>query len=66
VELSGGSAAAPLVALAEAVSVPRQERIEFEELLKKALELPQDRLANRVAQRRARWLLSRTERLFTN
>ena len=65
-ELSGGNAAAPLVALAEAVSVPRQERPEFEELLKRALEAPQDQLANRVAQRRARWLLSRTERLFTN
>lgn len=69
-ELSEGTAAAPLVALAEAVSVPQQERAEFEELLKRALRIeldsPQDRMANLVAQRRARWLLSRTERLFTN
>lgn len=70
-ELSEGAAAAPLVALAEAVSVPRQERAEFEALLKQALHIdvdqtPENRLANLVAQRRARWLLGRTERLFTN
>jgi len=69
-EISGGGDAAPLVALAEAVCVPQQQRAEFEALLKRALELdvdrePANRLANLVAQRRARWLLSRTERLFT-
>ena len=65
-ELSGGSAAAPLVALAEAVCVPQQARTEFEELLQRALRIEPADMANRVAQRRARWLLSRTERLFTN
>jgi predicted anti-sigma-YlaC factor YlaD len=70
-EISGGGDAAPLVALAEAVSVPQQHRGEFEALLKRALELdvdrdPSNRLANLVAQRRARWLLARTERLFTD
>lgn len=70
-ELSGGADAAPLVALAEAVCVPQQRRAEFEALLKQALRIdidrtPENRLANLVAQRRARWLLSRTERLFTN
>jgi len=70
-ELSGGKEAAPLLALAEAVCVPQQRRDEFEGLLKRALQIdveqPSDaRLANLVAQRRARWLLSRTERLFTN
>jgi predicted anti-sigma-YlaC factor YlaD len=71
IELSGGSEAAPLLALAEAVCVPEQQRAEFEALLKRALQIdvdrnPQNRLANLVAQRRARWLLSRTDRLFTN
>jgi hypothetical protein len=70
-ELSGGKEAAPLLALAEAVCVPQQRRDEFELLLKQALQIdverPSDaRLANLVAQRRARWLLSRTERLFTD
>jgi len=70
-ELSGGSQAAPLVALAEAVCVQQQERAEFEALLRRALAIdvdrnPGQRLANLVAQRRARWLLSRTDRLFTN
>jgi predicted anti-sigma-YlaC factor YlaD len=70
-ELSGGTDAAPLLALAEAVCVPQQRRSEFETLLKQALRVDIDganenRLANLVAQRRARWLLSRTEHLFTN
>lgn len=69
-EISGGGDAAPLVALAEAVCVPQQQRGEFEALLERALGLdpdrdPSNRLANLVAQRRARWLLSRTGRLFT-
>jgi len=70
-ELSHGADAAPLLALAEAVCVPQQRRAEFEALLKQALLIDIDRasenrLANLVAQRRARWLLSRTEHLFTN
>jgi predicted anti-sigma-YlaC factor YlaD len=69
-ELSGGTDAAPLLALAEAVCVPQQRRAEFESLLRQALEIDIDRdkeirLANVVAQHRARWLLSRSERLFT-
>jgi hypothetical protein len=69
VALSGGNDAAPFVALAEAVCVPQQQRREFEALLQRALSVEgtqENRLANRVAQRRARWLLTRTERLFTN
>ncbi|HUF80038.1 MAG TPA: TRAP transporter TatT component family protein [Burkholderiales bacterium] len=70
-ELSGGADAAPLVAMAEAVCVPQQRRAEFETLLQQALRIDIDRttenrLANVVAQRRARWLLSRSEHLFTN
>ena len=70
-QLSAGMDAGPLLALAEAVCVPQQRRTEFERLLKQALQVDTDRangnrLANLVAQRRARWLLSRTEHLFTN
>jgi predicted anti-sigma-YlaC factor YlaD len=68
-ELSGGNDAAPLLALAEAVCIPRQLRAEFDALMRRVLEIdtaqrPDIRLANVLAQRRARWLLSRTERLF--
>jgi len=70
IELSAGGDAAPYVALAESVSVPEQQRGEFERLLKQALSIdvdrhPENRLANLVAQRRARWLLARAERLFS-
>ncbi|MDO8769981.1 MAG: TRAP transporter TatT component family protein [Burkholderiaceae bacterium] len=69
--LSGGADAAPLLALAEAVCVPQQRRAEFEALLRQALRIDtsratENRLANVMAQHRARWLLSRTENLFTN
>lgn len=69
VELSGGTLAAPYVALAEAVSVARADRAEFESLLDKALAIdpnraPDVRLANLVSQRRARWLRTRVDELF--
>ncbi len=68
-ELSGGHQAGPLVSLAENVSVQKQNRAEFETLLKRALEIdvnaePEYRLANLIMQRRARWLLQRTNELF--
>jgi predicted anti-sigma-YlaC factor YlaD len=49
--------------------VANQNRAEFKSLLEKALAIdadahPSDRLANLVAQRRARWLLSRIDELF--
>ena len=49
--------------------MPEQNRAEFDALLARALAVdvdrrPEWRLANLVAQRRARWLLSRTEALF--
>lgn len=67
--LSGGRQAGPLVSLAEAVAVPRQNRAEFESLLKQALALdpdaqPESRLVNLVLQRRARWLLGRIDDLI--
>jgi predicted anti-sigma-YlaC factor YlaD len=67
--LSGGREAAPLLALAEAVAVQKQDVKEFDSLLQQALAInpdanPEKRLVNLVMQRRARWLLSRKSELF--
>jgi predicted anti-sigma-YlaC factor YlaD len=69
VELSGGRQAGPYVSLAEAVSVEKKNRREFEALLKQAMQVnpgaqPEWRLANTVMQKRARRLLARTDELF--
>ncbi len=69
VALSGGLQAGPFVAYAESVMIGQQNRKEFESLLKQALDInvdakPEWRLMNAVAQRRAKWLLSRTDELF--
>jgi len=69
VDLTGGQLASPYVALAEAVSIEKQDQAEFETLLKKALAIdpdarPEWRLNNIVTQRRARWLLQRESELF--
>lgn len=68
-ELSGGQIAGPMVALAESVSVQRQDVTEFKSLLERALAInpddkPEWRLTNLILQRRARWLLAHTEELF--
>ncbi len=68
-ELSGGQEAGPLVALAEAVAVQKQDVGLFRKLLARALAIDPDarrasRLGNLVMQRRARWLLSHTDELF--
>jgi len=68
-ELAKGRRAAPYLAFAESVSVGKQDRKEFTDLLDAALAVkpdaaPEYRLANAVAQRRARWLLSRIDALF--
>jgi hypothetical protein len=57
------------VAWAEHVAVAKQDRKHFLELLEKALAFnvdrqPRYRLANLIAQRRARWLKSRIADLF--
>ena len=67
--LSAGNRASPLVGFAESVSVATQDRAEFERLLNQALAMDPDkikalRLANHIAQDRARWLLSRKDELF--
>lgn len=69
VALSGGNRAWPLVSYAESVAVPRQDRTEFRRVLEQALsvepgKIVNQRLTNLLAQRRARWLLGRTEDLF--
>jgi predicted anti-sigma-YlaC factor YlaD len=67
--LAGGKRVAPYVGFAETVSVATQNRTEFIKLLKEALAVdpdraPEQRLANLVAQKRARWLLGRADELF--
>ena len=68
-ELAGGHQAGPLVAYAETVCVQKQDLKCFEETLQRALAIdpdakPEWRLVNLVMQRRAKWLLGRTEQLF--
>jgi len=69
VALSHGHLAGPYVSLAEAVSIQKQDRAEFQSLLNRALAVdpnvqPEWRLENLVMQRRARWLLVRVDELF--
>jgi len=69
IALSEGNSAGPLVTLAEAVAVQKQDVKEFELLLNRALAIdpnvnPDSRLLNLVMQRRARWLLSQKDELF--
>jgi predicted anti-sigma-YlaC factor YlaD len=71
VSLTGGRQAAPFVTYAEAVSIARGDRAEFDALLARAAALdpsaaPQWTLANRVFQRRAVWLRARADRYFSN
>ena len=68
-QLAHGEQVSPLVAFAETVSVRLQDRKQFREFLQQALafdvnQAPQHRLANLIAQRRARILLARINDLF--
>jgi predicted anti-sigma-YlaC factor YlaD len=68
-ELSHGKLAAPYVELAEYVCIPTENRERFAQLLGTALAidpnaLPEARLANLLAQSRARWLSGQLEDLF--
>jgi predicted anti-sigma-YlaC factor YlaD len=68
-ELSKGQLAGPLVSLAESVSVQQQDLKGFASLLSRAIAInadakPEWRLVNLVTQRRAKWLLTRTDQLF--
>ncbi|MDE0830304.1 MAG: TRAP transporter TatT component family protein, partial [Vicinamibacterales bacterium] len=69
VELSGGLDAGPYVTFANGVSVPEENRAEFQELLTTALAIDPDeetslRLLNLISQRRARSLLDQVDDLF--
>jgi hypothetical protein len=69
VELSGGQSAFAYVTLASSVAQPARDRAEFERLLRQALAIdastrPTTRLANLIAQKRARFLLARAGSLF--
>lgn len=64
-----GRRAFPYVTFAESVSVAQQHRAQFREMMEKALTFdvsrPDDqRLANVLAQKRARWQLGRLDELF--
>jgi len=69
VRLTDGQMASPYVSWAENIDVQKQNRAEFESMLKKALAVDPNsriewRLSNIVMQRRALWLLSREDDLF--
>jgi hypothetical protein len=68
VALSKGKSAFAYVTLAASVAQPEKNRAEFERLLHAALTIADEpaslRLANLIAQRRARFLLSRIDKLF--
>lgn len=69
VAITSGQAASPYVSYAEAVSLSKQDRSEFESVLRQALAIDPNtkmewRLENLIMQQRARWLLSRVPDLF--
>lgn len=68
-ELSAGHRASVFVNYASAKAVPSQDRVLFDQLMERALAVdleavPDIRLQNTIAQRRARWLMARTGELF--
>jgi len=70
VELQKGASPGPYVSLAMGISVPAQDRAEFESLLNQALAIdpekdPSTRLVTLVQQRRARALLDQIDTKFT-
>ena len=67
--LSQGQRASLYVTYAEAVALPAQDREQYQKLLEQALAVdpelrPNKKLQTALAQRRARWLLQRMDRLF--
>ena len=71
VQLTGGEMASPYVSLAENVAVAKQDRAEFELLLRQAIAVnpdarPEWRLVNLIMQQRARWLLDHADTLFVD
>jgi len=69
IEISKGKRAGTYVSFAENADEPAQNAAEFKSMLEKALAIdvdadPTTRLANVIAQRRARWLLAHQSELF--
>ena len=69
VSLTQGKKASPYVSLASSVAVRKQDYKMFKDLLYKALAIdpdavPEWRLANTLAQEKARWLLDHSPELF--
>ncbi len=69
VELAAGQSAFAYVSMASSVSLAAKDRVEFERMLRAALaididEAPRWRLSNAIAQKHARFLLARADRLF--
>jgi len=69
IALANGHQAAPFVTYAENVLVAQKDKAGFEQMLQQALKIdvntwPEHRQLNLFMQRRARWLLSRTDKLF--
>lgn len=69
VELAAGQSAFAYVSMASSVSLAAKDRVEFERMLRAALaididETPRWRLSNAIAQKHARFLLARADRLF--
>lgn len=67
--LAHGHQAAPYVTYAESVLVAQKDKTGFQAMLRQALRVnvnqwPEHRQLNLVMQRRARWLLGRTDKLF--
>ena len=68
-KLTRGKKASPYVSLASSVAVRKQDYKTFKDLLRKALAIdpdavPEWRLANILAQGKARWLLEHIPELF--
>jgi predicted anti-sigma-YlaC factor YlaD len=71
VEIQHGLSASPYVSLAMGISRSKQDRAEFERLMKEALAIDPDkdessRLVNLLTQQRARFLLAHLSELFIN
>ena len=70
-KLNKGKSITPVVSLAESVCIPEQDYSKFETLLVQVLEFdvnqfPENRLANILAQRKAKMLLDNKDLYFVN
>ncbi|UCH09061.1 MAG: hypothetical protein JSU61_07370 [Fidelibacterota bacterium] len=61
---SKGESAGLFVSYGEAICVQEQDREQFKAMMKKALSVKKGGVMNRMAKRRARWLLKRMDDLF--